>query len=94
MEDHIVTALIKAGSSVGGAILALIFVPPKTRLEFYRRLAFAALVGFIVGEPLRTEYFHWPDSVENVIGAAAIAAFVSWFVSGALLRLAEMRFKK
>jgi hypothetical protein len=78
MDD--LSAAMKAASAVGGAALALLFKPPKTWIEFWRRLLFSAGAGFVFGEPFRTEYLKWPDTMANVSAAGVVVAFAAWFV--------------
>lgn len=78
---------IRAGSSLLGAFIALVFQPPRTMGELWRRLTFSSLVGFFAGEPLRTEYLHWPESWENVSASFIAPAALSWFSAPIILRM-------
>jgi len=85
--DELSAALIKALGSVGGSILALVFQPPTTTRDFIIRSVFSLLSGLLFGDPVRTEYLHWPESVQHVVGAHALVALVSWWAFGAATRI-------
>ena len=70
-----------------GAILALIVIPPKTRSEAYRRGTVSVIGGFIGGPPLR-EWMEIAATTQNDGFAFAVAAFISWWVLGALPKVA------
>lgn len=70
-----------------GSILALIVIPPKTRTEAYRRGTVSVIGGFIGGPPLR-EWLAISDTSQNAGFALAVAAFISWWVLGALPKVA------
>lgn len=84
-----VVAGTKAISAILGAALALIFKMPRTLSELLARATFSIIAGFLFGEPVRTEYLHWPDRFENVMGATALVAAVSWFVAPAFIKLVQ-----
>ena len=71
-----------------GAALALIVIPPKTRTEAYRRGAVSIAGGWIGGAPLH-EWLAIADNAQNVGFSYAVAAFISWWVLGALPGLAK-----
>jgi len=70
-----------------GSVLALIVIPPKTRTEAYRRGAVSLAGGFIGGPPLH-EWLEIASTDQNSGFAIAIAAFISWWVLGALPKVA------
>lgn len=70
-----------------GAVLALIVIPPKTRTEAYRRGAVSLVGGFVGGPPLH-EWLAIANTDQNSGFALAIAAFISWWVLGALPKVA------
>lgn len=72
---------IKIASALAGAVLALIFKPPRSRGEAWRRLTFTVIAGVAAGGPLRAEVLRWQDTVENLAFATVLAAAVSWFVA-------------
>lgn len=76
---------IKIGSAFAGAILALIFKPPRSRGEAWRRLAFTVIAGAAAGGPMWAEVLRWQDTVENMAFATLLAAAVSWFVAPVFL---------
>lgn len=71
-----------------GAILALIVIPPKTRTEAYRRGSVSVIGGFIGGPPLH-EWLAISTTDQNAGFAFALAAFISWWVLGALPKVAK-----
>lgn len=79
---------IKLVASMCGAVLALIFQPPKTKAEFWTRTAFSIVSGFIFGGQTR-EYLKWPVTMDTDIAATCLTALLSWWIMGALVRLIE-----
>lgn len=69
-----------------GAILALIVIPPKTRTEAIRRGTVSIISGAI-GGPTLHEWMGISDTYQNIGFSLAMAAFVSWWMLGALPRL-------
>lgn len=89
MSVELATAMaIKLVASVFGAVLALIFQPPKTKPEFWTRTGFSIISGFIFGGQAR-EYLKWPPSMDTDIAATALTALLSWWIMGALVRLID-----
>lgn len=86
--DELGAIAIKALGSFGGAVLALVFQPPTTTRDFIIRSVFAFLSGLLFGDPIRSEYLHWPDTVQHVVGAHAVVALASWWIWGAAVRVA------
>lgn len=72
-----------------GAILALLVIPPKTRGEAWRRGVVSIIAGWIAGGTLH-EWLGLSNTPQNVGFAFALAAFLSWWILGALPR-ASMR---
>ncbi len=68
---------------LAGSILALLVIPPKTRTEAARRGLVAFIGGHIGGPPLH-EWLEISSGAENSGFALALAAFISWWVLGAL----------
>ena len=83
------TTLAKVAGVLAGAVLALVFVPPKTIHGFFQRLTIALVVGAVGSETLRVNYLGWPDSWDNIIAAHAITAFSSWWILGILKGIPE-----
>lgn len=69
-----------------GTFISLVFIPPKTLRECAVRVAIALFVGFIFSVPLR-EYLGWSEDIDHVIAASALAAFVSWWAAGLIVRV-------
>lgn len=80
--------IYKAAGSALGAILALVFIIPKTRAEGLRRLVISLICG-VVFEHVVRGYFAWSADPENVIAAASSAAFVSWWIMGAVVTFSK-----
>jgi hypothetical protein len=85
-NGFLVDLALKALGSVSGAVLALVFQPPKNRAEFVTRAAFSVISGLIFGDIAR-EYFKWADTWQMVLAASAATAMLSWFIMGAVVRL-------
>ncbi len=87
MEDgFLATLALKLLGAVAGAVLALVFLPPKTRTEFIRRAALSVIAGIIFGDPVH-EWLKWPDTWQMNLAASAGTAMVSWFAAGAVVRV-------
>lgn len=80
--------LAKVIGSLAGALMALAILPPKTAREFMMRLAVSGAGGFI-GAPVLIAYFEWPGDGDFVLASSAIAAFVTWWLGGAIIRAAR-----
>lgn len=80
----------RLGGAFAGTIISLAVIPPKTRREARDRsisalfggLAFPVLVRMKLG--LQTDF-------EGLIASGAAAAFLTWWVAGAVVRLVEKR---
>jgi hypothetical protein len=77
---------LKLVAAFCGAILALIFQPPKSRVEFYTRAAFSVMSGIIWAGTIRS-YLTWPLTWETEIAAGALTALLSWWLMGAVVRI-------
>ncbi len=86
--DALTALIFKGIGSLTGAIMALVFITPKTRAEAIRRLVTSIACGVIFEHIIRS-YFAWPDDSENVIAAASAAAFISWWLMGAIVSVAR-----
>ncbi len=73
---------------IAGTFLAIVFIPPRSIYGFIRRTSAALVFGWVFGH-LVLEYFKLPPTDENTIAAWAIAAFCSWWLMGALKKVAE-----
>ena len=79
--------------SIIGAFQSLLFLFPKTGKEALIRFAFSVLSGstwFYVA----LEKFGWDRTPEKVLGASALIAFVSWFVTGPIVKMARKFFQE
>ncbi len=85
-ENALLVALIKIGGPVSGAILALVFQPPKTRAEFVTRSVFSVMSGLLFSEPAR-EWLKWADTWQMGLSAGALTALASWWIWGATIRI-------
>ncbi len=86
MDLDLIAAGIRSFGSFLGAILALVFQPPKTLPEFATRSVFSLISGAVFGEPVR-EWLKWSDRPTMVIAAAAITALASWWAWGTAVRV-------
>lgn len=71
-----------------GTFLALVFVPPRTRSGFVRRLLAAIVFGWVFGHVVLS-YLSWPDIWENQMAAWSIASFTSWWTMGVAKKVVE-----
>jgi hypothetical protein len=84
--EEIAGLIVKITGSVFGAALALIFVPPHTIPGFLRRLS-ASIIGGSIFAPFVQGWAGFDPTWEGLLGAACLAAFVSWWVMGVIIRL-------
>lgn len=90
MIPEITTALIiKVFGAVLGAALALVFVPPKTRAGFVRRLTAALICGTVFASYTRV-WVGFDNSEEGLLSAACLTAFASWWLMGAIKRVVDV----
>ena len=90
MSIEVGSALIaKIIGSAAGAILALVFVPPKTMRGFLRRGA-AALISGPIFAPYVQSWAGFTADIDGMISAACLAAFASWWLMGALKRAVDL----
>lgn len=68
-----------------GAAMALVFEPPRTKGGFWRRAIAGIGCGLLFAGKIRDE-FGFSPGWEGEAQAAAVAAFVSWFAMGAIVR--------
>jgi len=86
MDDLWTMIAAKVTGSVGGAMLALLFQPPKTINEGKRRAAISLLAGLTTGELLR-QFYNLPPNFEMWMASAAIVSAGSWWIIGAAIRV-------
>lgn len=65
------------GSVVGG-FTAIVFLPPKTVPEFYRRCTVSLVFGIIMAEPVRNR-LELDNTMEMFFSSAALSACFSWW---------------
>ncbi len=70
-----------------GSVIALLVIPPKTRSEVVRRGTVSVIAGYVSGPTLH-EWMGIADTAHNAGFSLALAAFLSWWVLGALPRMA------
>ncbi len=80
------TLALKFLGAFAGAVIALVFLPPKTRNEFFRRAGISLLTGLIFGDAVH-DYLKWAPSWQMELAASALTAMMSWFVIGAAVRI-------
>lgn len=73
-----------------GTVLAVVFLPPKSKTEAASRIVVAAIVGsfFVwpIGDALGWATVKEAMTVDEVLAVATFAAFTSWFLLGWLVR--------
>jgi hypothetical protein len=80
--------IIKFLGSFAGAILALVFIPPKTLSGFFRRSAASLITGPIFC-PVTHAQMGWADTWEYWLASAALTAFISWWLLGIVVTVAK-----
>lgn len=73
---------------LGGTLLALVFIPPRTVSGFVRRTIAAIVFGFFFGH-IVLAYLEWAPTDENITAAWAIASFSSWYLMGISRKVME-----
>lgn len=73
---------------VSGALLALVFDPPRSRTGAFRRTVVALVGGFIFGH-IVLHFFEWPETAENLIAAWCISSASSWYCMGKARKLID-----
>ena len=82
-------AAAKAAGALAGAILALAFIPPRSWRALGQRALVAVVFGFVF-EPISREWIGFQETGEGVSGAAAAAAFASWWIMTAVKRAVDI----
>lgn len=82
----VISLVLKALGSLSGAVMALVFQPPKTLAEFVTRAVFSILCGLLFGDIVR-DHFAWLETWQMVMAAAALTSLLSWFIMGAATRI-------
>lgn len=80
----------KALGALGGAFLALVFIPPRGVREFLARGS-GSIVAGIIAAPVVLGHFGWPADLESMMAAAAAAAFAAWPIMGLFTALVRAR---
>ena len=89
MTPDVTTELIlKLVGSLAGAALALVFVPPRTRQGFARRLIAALICGTIFANYVRS-WAAFDNDGEGLLAASCLTAYASWWCMGTLKRITE-----
>jgi hypothetical protein len=80
--------IAKLVGGFAGAVLALIFIPPKTLAGFFRR-SIASLITGPVFAPVTHAQFGWADTWEMWLAASALTSFLSWWLLGVIVGAAK-----
>lgn len=91
--DPVGALISKLLGALGGAFLALVFIPPQGWREFLSRGS-GSIVAGIIFAPVVKSYLGWATDVESMMAAGAIAAFAAWPVMGIMTALARSRERK
>ena len=73
---------------LSGALLALVFDPPRSRTGFIRRTVVAIVGGYIFGHVV-LHLLEWPETTDNLIVAWCISSASSWYVLGKARKLID-----
>jgi hypothetical protein len=85
MIEQIVAKVIGV---LSGALLALVFDPPRSRTGFMRRTVVAVVAGYIFGHVV-LHLLEWPETSENMIAAWCISSASSWYIMGKARKLID-----
>jgi hypothetical protein len=86
-ELGLALALKAAGAAIG-AVLALVFVPPRSILGFLKRLIVSIPAGIIFSTDVRN-WLGFDPGWEGLVASACLAAFASWWVAGTIIRISR-----
>lgn len=86
MDDPTGGLGVKLASAFLGAVMALVFQPPKNRSEFVTRAVFSLIAGVVFSDPAR-DLLKWADTTQYQVAAAALSAMLSWWLMGAVVRI-------
>lgn len=84
--EVLIGVALKSTGAFVGSIIAILFIPPKTRSEFVRRVAVALGTGVIFAVPAR-EWLGLTPDYEGLVAGACFAAIVGWWMLGMLQRV-------
>lgn len=88
MDENLAQMLIRVSGSMAGSMFALVYEPPRSRLGLYRRVVVSIPSGVIFADWAR-ETLKMAETWFNICASATIAAMISWFAIGTLIRLAK-----
>lgn len=71
--------------ALSGAILALIYAPPKSWGDFWRRLIFATVMAAVLADAVREHLLHWPENA--TLATFGLVALLSWSAMSMVLRI-------
>jgi hypothetical protein len=89
-QEEIALAAAKAGSIVLGAALGLVFMPPVSIRDAFRRLAFSIIAGWLFSDLMGdflVGFLKLSSAAENPAVATALTAALSWWIFGAVVRV-------
>lgn len=78
--------LIKLAGAFAGSILALVFIPPRSRREFWRRGSGSVIMG-VVFAPAAIEWLKFSPNAEGMVAGGCAAAFCAWWIMGLVIRI-------
>ena len=78
--------LIKLAGAFAGSVMALVFIPPRTRREFWRRGSGSLIMG-VVFAPAAIEWLKLSPTAEGMVAGGCAAAFSGWWIMGLVIRV-------
>lgn len=80
--------LVRAAGAAIGALLSLVYIPPKSVKEAVSRALFSVPSGFIFGFII-LDYMKWPQTFQHWMAATVVVGMFSWLLAGVVVRILD-----
>ncbi len=80
--------VIRAAGAAVGALLSLVYVPPKNVREGVGRGVFSITSGYVFAF-VAMEYFGWPETDRHWMAATVFVGGLSWLIAGVAVRILQ-----